>query len=550
MFCLNKNLTSDFMKKLKSGEIDPAKLVEMTSQERRDFFSKFLGEENARQVNALFESKLLLKNQQQGIITWAKKVAGITKEAEKDILSRVDRMTEVLQPKDMDKFLEDLAAQKLGVGVTMQEAGKIAELAKSASTKKESIPESASIGSDVRLAYGRARVAFDNYVSELKANVKKPITVGGAISGTAGLAKSLKASLDNSVIGRQGLKVLFTNPKIWAKNSAQTFVDIFNTYKGREVIDEVKADVLSRPNAINGLYKKEKLAVGVTEEAFPTALPEKIPYLGRLFKGSQAAFTAFQYRTRADVFDKYVEIAKKSGGDIEGIGLLANSLTGRGNIGPLEPSAQAVNNIFFSPRLLKSNIDALTGHVADYGKMGTFAKKQAAINTLKIITGVATILAIAKAIDPDSVDFDPRGANFGKIRVNDTRFDVSGGMSAIVILASRLATQSSKSSVTNKVTKLNSGKFGAKSGTDVIYNFFENKLSPAAAVLKDLLKGSDFSGNKPTLMNEAKNLLLPLPINTFIELQSNPNSANIIVAMIADALGISVNTYSGKTKKD
>jgi hypothetical protein len=70
------------MKKLKSGEIDPAKLVEMTSQERRDFFSKFLGEENARQVNALFESKLLLKNQQQGIITWAKKVAGITKEAE------------------------------------------------------------------------------------------------------------------------------------------------------------------------------------------------------------------------------------------------------------------------------------------------------------------------------------------------------------------------------------------------------------------------------------------------------------------------------------
>jgi hypothetical protein len=37
-----------------------------------------------------------------------------------------------------------------------------------------------------------------------------------------------------------------------------------------------------------------------------------------------------------------------------------------------------------------------------------------------------------------------------------------------------------------------------------------------------------------------------LPVATFEELKNNPNSANIILAMIMDELGVSTNTYSGK----
>jgi hypothetical protein len=53
---------------LKNNEIDPAKLADMTSAERRDFFTKIVGEDDAKDVNALFESKLLLKNQQTGLL--------------------------------------------------------------------------------------------------------------------------------------------------------------------------------------------------------------------------------------------------------------------------------------------------------------------------------------------------------------------------------------------------------------------------------------------------------------------------------------------------
>src|SRR3990167_9557991 len=139
-------------------------------------------------------------------------------------------------------FLEDLAGHKLGVTVTMEEAGRIAELAKLVSEKQEAILK----GGD-RLDYGRAKVEFSNYINDLKNNIKKPLSVSGVVSEVAGTAKSLKASLDNSAIFRQGWKTLWTNPSIWWKNALKTWDDAWRTFKGEKVMDEVNADVVSRP---------------------------------------------------------------------------------------------------------------------------------------------------------------------------------------------------------------------------------------------------------------------------------------------------------------
>lgn len=559
MFCLNSNITKDFLKRLKSGEIDPQKLSEMASAERRASLAKFMGEENARQANQLFESKLLLKNQQQGMINWAKQLAGMKPESKRDIISRIEKMSEILTPESEKAFLADLAGHKLGTSVTMKEASSIAELAKATSEKKALINPESKIGSPDRMEYGRSLVKFGNYVSDLK-NQAKRLTLEDfksnpgkstlqSASNLAGLAKSVKASLDDSVIGRQGMKVLFSHPKIWLKNSIKTFEDIVGTFGGKNTIDEVRAEVLSRPNALNGLYKKEGLAIGTVEEAYPTSLPEKLPVVGRAFKASESAFTGFQYRTRADIFDKYVEIAEKTGADIEGIGKLANSLTGRGTFGQRgESMATVTNNVFFSPRFLKSNIDLLTAHATDSG-ISPFARKQAAINTLKVISGISAVLATSDAISPGSVEKDSRSSDFGKIKSGNTRFSVDGGMGSLFVLGSRLIDGHKKSSTTGKITELNTGKYNSETKLDQVYNFFEGKLSPAASVLKDLLKGRDFEGNKPTVAGEAKNLLMPLPITNFQELQKDPDSANILVALLADAFGIGTNTYSKKSFK-
>lgn len=539
MFCIPKHLVNDFMERIKSGEINPEKMASMTSKERRDYFATFLGETNAKQVNALFESKLLLQHQQQGIINWAKQVSGLKPEAQRDIISRVNKMDKVLTPENEHAFLKDLAAHKLGVTVTMEEAGNIAALAKDVAKKKDAILN----GGD-RLEYGKAKIAFDDYLNDLKQKAKSNVADYFKPKFIAGLAKSLKASLDDSVIGRQGLKVAFTNPDVWLKNSAQSFKDIADTFGGKEVLDEVRAEVLSRPNALNGLYRKEGLAVGVREEAYPVHISEKVPVLGKLFKASETAFTAFQYRTRADIFDRYYETITNAGGDPKGIGILANSLTGRGKLGALEKNVDTVNALFFSPRFLKSNIDTLTAHALDYGSLGKEAQKIAAVNTLKIVGAVATILAIAKAVNPDSVEIDPRSADFGKIRIADTRFDVSGGMASIISLAVREISGSSKSSITHIITALDSDKFGAPTRLDVLFNFLENKASPGANLGIDLAKGKDRQGNKISVAGEVSNLLMPLPIANYLELKNNPHSANILLAMVADELGVATNTYS------
>ena len=87
-FCLPKFAADALKTKFKNGEISPEKLSDMTSAERRKVF-EFLGEENAKQTNALFESKLLLKNQQLGMVNWAKQILKLKPETLRDTLSKV-----------------------------------------------------------------------------------------------------------------------------------------------------------------------------------------------------------------------------------------------------------------------------------------------------------------------------------------------------------------------------------------------------------------------------------------------------------------------------
>ena len=74
-YCLIPEFQEKFKRALATGEINPEKLINMTSEERRAYLTKFVGELNAKFVNTEFEGKLLLKNQQRGLITWASKLA-------------------------------------------------------------------------------------------------------------------------------------------------------------------------------------------------------------------------------------------------------------------------------------------------------------------------------------------------------------------------------------------------------------------------------------------------------------------------------------------
>jgi hypothetical protein len=590
MWCLVPAEADKFKEKILSGEIDPEKLADMSSAERRAFFTEHMGADNATPMNELFESKLLLKNRQQGYVSWARKVLGENTPAGRDVISRVQRMDSILSAADEKAFLNDLAAKRLGTEITFDEAKILADLSK----KIEDTKAGFEAGGE-RLAYGLAMVNMRNYVGDLKAKAERltlgdfkssPFRSTGKAIGTAlETAKSVKAAFDDSAVFRPGIRVLQTHPAIWKRNALNTITTIINTYREKPTVNALNADLLTRPNALNGYYKASGLDIGITEEAFPSDLPERITgaigekiektgipvvskvlgrAVGKTYKASQDAYTIFNNRSRADVFDKEIEIAQHAGKEIDpellqSLGRMVNSLVYRGRLGPLEPVSKYINVPFFSPKALKSHIDVLFeplsggGEGFFGGEGGTnYVRKRAAINLLKIISSTAAILGIAAFWKRDSVEPDPRSANFGKIRVGDTRFDVTAGWSSLAVLAARLATMKTKSSMSGEVKELNERdkegkvKFGAPTGKDVVYDFFENKESPPFAITRDLLQGETRQGEKPTVLTTLRDLYEPLPLSNIRELKNNPNSAPILLAMIADALGIATNTYSAK----
>ena len=596
-WCLLPKYVEEFKRGLKSGEIDPAKLAIMTSLERNAFFTKMFGEENAQQINSLFESKLLLKNQKAGYISWAKKIGGLSPKIRQDVLTKIQKMS-FLDPVGEEQFLQDLASTRLKINVTQEEAKTIADLAKnvvdakikydidevSKLTDKEGLAlMKDSVKNKTRLEYGDTVVALSNYRTYLKLRAnnvtleefkKSPFGVVAKGAKTSiNLSKSMNASYDDSAILNQGFPVLANvrTAPIWARNAIGTLKNIVNIFGGKPVWDKVRADVVSRPNYINGKYKDSKLAVDVAEEDFPTSLPEKLAdwkpknkigrYLtkpvnlfGKGYKASEVAFNAFQLRNRVDVFDLLSALAEKNGldttpqgGGIEGLGKFINALTARGRMGKLEPVANILNAPFFSLRKQVANVESLFAY--QLGKQSPFVRKQGASAAIQQLSLISLILGIAYAFNKDSIELDPTSADFGKIRVGSTRFDLTQGRAGYIVLAMRILLNRTKSSTTGETRELNTDDWGSLTSSDLFVDFTQNKLSPFLNNLIYIINRQDRERNKPTVGSVLSDLYIPLNFKNIPEMLNDPNSANFIASTIANFLGVQVNSYPNSNAK-
>src|SRR3990167_2189385 len=115
-------------------------------------------------------------------------------------------MDNVLNPTEERAFLEDLASQRLGFGVTEAEAKSISELStKMQDLRAKASPEGVFPSKDDRLAYGWANIQTEKYVNKLKLQsrniffkeqpIRATLDLVGKVPGTL---KSLLSSMDNS----------------------------------------------------------------------------------------------------------------------------------------------------------------------------------------------------------------------------------------------------------------------------------------------------------------------------------------------------------------
>ena len=525
-FCLPEEITNKLKKAIKSGEIDIEKLSSASSEYRVNFFKQFMNERNAKEVVALFESKLLLKNQKRGLVTWAKQILGMKPAVERDVISRIMRMDKILNPENEKSFLRELASKKLGVDITIEEARKITELSNKIKSL-ENFTDNAG-----RIKYGRAKLDLIDYIDSL--NPKR----ANVIENVLGLPQAAMSLFDLSAPLNQGWGLM--SRKEWWNNLAP-MIEAFNR---ESAFRDIQADIITRPN-----YKLAKRAglrlsdlsenLFEREEIFMTTLLDKIPGMA----ASQRAYIGFLNKLRMDSFDDLIKKAKLAGEDVslgskaaEDIATIVNAFTGGyGRTDPL------LNAFLFSPRRIRSAVKILNPYTYINPKTSKTARKAAIRNLLGSLAMTGSVIALAGLHGAVETEEDPRSSDFGKIKVGDTRLDISGGIASYVILLSRILSGEIKSSNTGAIKKLGNN-YTSTSGFDLTANFIRNKLSPLASLIIDVLTGENAVGEKKTPTQSVIDRFKPMFLKDAYEVLTEDPEAKILIPFALFGGGLS--TYS------
>lgn len=550
-YCLPKALTTRFLEALRNKEINPQELRRMSSEERRELFSKFVGSDHALEVNTLFEKKLLLKDQQRAMINWANEVLGNNPAAKRDIVSKVNNMKNVLTPATEKAFLADLAKKKLGAEVTADEAKQIFDLSQKARQAKQLVQQDIN-NVDNRIAYGNSVLDLSDKIDSFKPDNRSFQT---KLIDAANIPKSMLTSvLHFSAPFVQGWGMMST-ARAW-----EGFGQMFRYFADEANYRNLQAYIISHPDY--DLAKAGKLGITdlsdrltAREEAIQSTLVEKAnQYLTdktgvpNLVRASSRAFTGYLNYVRFNRFTDLLNAARNLGEDVgpktqlvKDLAKVVNDFTGRGHIGfndSYKNVAPALNAVFFSPRKISATMEMFNPYT--YMKLSPLARKAALRQLSGSLVATGAVLALAKAMGA-SVDIDPRSANFAKIQIGDTKLDMTGGNAIYLRLLGRLV---SNQEVTSKGKTINLGE-GYKPTTraDLIAQYIRDKLSPTVSAVASALYGTDPVGRPYPNVDAVADEFTPIFLGSMVKFfHDDPNNTAAILPAMSSMFGVGLET--------
>ena len=606
-------ILKDDIKKLRNAISDKggmSALRGMTAEQRIGFFADYVDMKGHREVaewlNREIEKRLFVPAQTQATKDWLKRLEkkGRPIKQKQAIIDRIAGKKDVMSPKESRQYMESVAKQVMGFEIDRLDAKELFEISTTINILKQKLldiaPDYYNYTAEqlknlspevekVRAELGQKLVEFQKKYEEisLKAQARvveskgKAGKIGEGILKVAGNIKSLKASVDFSFL-RQLQNTAYVN---WGafKNAMKSGYKAW--LESEQGVDTMLADLLTRPNALNGNYNAFGIEVGIKEEAFPESwLSEKIGDAKlNLFRRSEAGFNLALQTARADLFDYMWEQTK---GDIkllktQKVGEAINTITGRGKFPLLtsqdEKQNRIVNNLLFAPKWLASRIQTLTdlrhiGSIREMTPQGIRAR--AAVGNLIMMAVFANIVKAALwATDEEDERtfyeflesaFDARSSDFGKIVIGSTRFDLTTGTAGLVTLITR--------AVRGSTIDL-SGVERETTVQDLLGNFLSGKASPAVRVGKDILAHAKWAmgGERPkqfsgqpmewdTAGDFAKNIMewvAPISISSIYETQRGAIFTEELqgvdvwgaaLGVVADFVGVSANTYETAEK--
>ena len=554
MWCLPKSKADDFIAKLKDESINPEKLAAMTSEERNKFFGGIVGDD-AKRVNSMFESKLLLKDQKRGLVTWAKNISGLKEPARRDILSKIEKLETALTPDNQEMFLKDLVDTKLGVSVSSDDAAKIVDLSKSIEKASHDVKAS-TLASDKKKGispFGRAMFELDDFIDS-KVPGKKGAKA--TVEQIVALQRAFQTGFEVSAIGRQGAGYIGTAEHAGASKRMLSYI------KSKKNYDELAMRMYSDSNWERISTVKNDLGltnIGARmtqkEEAFATELASKVPGLSH----SERAYTGFLSDLRYTRFTNTVNALEKNGQKLDdeaykALAEVISGTSGRGQLpGVLKTAGSALGQALFSPRWFMSRIQMISNPITKKGP----ARKEA-IKGLARLAGLSTTLIVSAAAFGGEVETDPTSSDFGKLKIGNTRIDLTFGQGQYIRTVAQIAKGEYKNQK-GEIKKLNTGEYMGRTKWDVVSKFFEGKASPTASLIIDMLQGQDWDRNELGIdwsdLGADKNINTlarvvdmwkPLFSSDIMEAYAEGAGGRALTATGLGAVGVGVQTYGSK----
>ena len=378
---------------------------------------------------------------------------------------------------------------------------------------------------------------------------KRPLMeqVWEASGNVLNVPRTMMSTLDMSIPLRQGLVLAPHSPKRFM----QAFGNMFKYAFSEDAYETLLKDIQSRPTYSlmrdNGLSLTGVGELAPREESFASNLAEKLPFFGGLVKASNRAASGFLNKLRVDVFDDLVKSANAAGVTkenptvVKNIAGFINNATGRGGLSPsFEKASEILNATFFSPRLMASRFNLLNPFY--YTRLDPFTRKEALKAMGGLVSGGMSVLALADAAGAE-VGLDPRSADFGKIKIGNTRYDIWGGFQQYAVLLSRLATQEMVSSTTGKEFQLGEG-YKATTGADIVQRFFESKTSPLGSLAIGALRGKTALGEDFEMAPEIVDRFIPMMLQDFRDLSRDRDFPLAVGMTMPGFFGVGSQTYA------
>ncbi len=532
--CLPKAINDKFKRAIESGELNMDVLIKANSTQREALLEKHVSKGYSKTVSDSFSRKF---------------GTDLTPDMAKDIMDSIGKVNAL---RAADKTPWD--------GTSKAWSREYVMLQRRMQSKVQ--PESDTLIGTLKGALKEEVIKVQNQKGVVNKGIQTLKSTADVL--TSPITKSLKASMDMSYAFRQGAKVLLANPKEYGKAMTESFKywkAIGSKAQQDALMDEFKATYLAHPN-YDKLVTEGKLAFGVVEDWFPSAIGEKVPVLGNIFKSSNEAFTVFSQSARFgianDLLEKQMSLTGRelTKDELKSIATLANSLTGRGSLGSLENQAGLLNRLFFSARYVSSQIDTFT--MPFNTNLSDFARKEAMKESAKIFGTIGTLISAASLFG--DVELDPRSSSFGKAKIGKYKIDLTAGLGSYLSLAMKSVPTLHKGKLgfwtkdsKGNFKELNTGEFGARTVAGNLADFGTNKLAPSPSTIYNIAgKGSMFGGKEVTPTGIATNLVAPISINNMVDFQKIMDKGDVggyfadedkvaaLIAAVSEILGLGV----------